>query len=104
VDAVTALLDDPVQLFNPRLSAVIELPGRARDDAALIETRHWPTNVSPRQLLGERDLLNRYAQFRKDLPTLATQLNLDPDPAKITYMDLEMILVGWLESRPIRVN
>jgi hypothetical protein len=42
------------------------------DETALIETRHWLSNVSRRQLLGERDLLNRYAQFRKDLPTGAT--------------------------------
>ena len=74
------------------------------DETALIETRHWLTNVSRRQLLGERDLLNRYEQFRKDLPTLAAQLDLDSDPARITYMDFEIILAGWLESRPVKVS
>lgn len=73
---------------------------RGERETALTETRHWLTNVSRRQLLGEQDLLKRYRQFCADLPTLATDLDLDP--AKITYVDFDLILTGWLESRPIQ--
>ncbi|HUA26165.1 MAG TPA: hypothetical protein VMA54_18695 [Steroidobacteraceae bacterium] len=68
-------------------------------ETALVETRHWLTNVSRRHLLGEQDLLARYRAFRSDLPALAVNLNLDP--ARITYADFDLILEGWLESRPI---
>jgi hypothetical protein len=65
----------------------------------LVETRHWLTNVSRRHLLGEQDLLARYRAFRTELPILAANLNLDP--ARITYADFDLILEGWLESRPV---
>jgi len=68
-------------------------------ETALVETRHWLTNVSRRHLLGEQDLLARYRAFRSDLPALAVNLNLDP--ARITYADFDLVLEGWLESRPI---
>jgi hypothetical protein len=67
---------------------------------ALVESRHWLTNVSRRQLLSERDLLTRYRTFRAALPAMATELDLEP--LHITYVDFEWILAGWLESRPIR--
>jgi hypothetical protein len=50
-------------------------------------------------LLGEQDLLARYRAFRNELPTLAVSLNLDP--AHIIYADFDLILEGWLESRPV---
>jgi hypothetical protein len=53
----------------------------------LVETRHWLTNVSRRHLLGEQDLLARYRAFRTELPILAA--------------DFDLILEGWLESRPV---
>ena len=71
----------------------------AEPETALIETRHWLTNVSRRQLLGERDLLAWYRAFREELPTLAKRLGLDP--AGLTYADFDQILSGWLESRPV---
>ena len=71
----------------------------ARPERALIETRHWLTNVSRRQLLGERELLTRFRAFRAELPAMAAELDLDP--LHITYVDFEFILVGWLESRPV---
>ena len=71
----------------------------AEPEAALVETRHWLTNVSRRQLPGEQDLLLRYRAFRDELPALAEQLGLDP--ARLTYADFEFILAGWLESRPV---
>jgi hypothetical protein len=70
-----------------------------QSETALVETRHWLTNVSRRHLLGEQDLLARYRAFRNELPTLAVSLNLDP--AHITYADFDLILEGWLESRPV---
>jgi hypothetical protein len=69
-------------------------------ERALIETRNWLTNVSRRQLLGERELLRRFRAFRTELPDMAIELHLDP--AHITYVDFELILAGWLESRPVR--
>jgi hypothetical protein len=69
-------------------------------ETALVKTRHWLTNVSRRQLLGEQDLLTRYRAFRAELPGLAQ--NLDLDPAQLTYIDFEIILTGWLESRRIK--
>jgi hypothetical protein len=51
----------------------------AEPETALIETRHWLTNVSRRQLLGEQDLLVSNRAFREELPTLAERLGLDPD-------------------------
>jgi hypothetical protein len=71
----------------------------AEPETALIETRHWLTNVSRRQLLGEQDLLVSYRAFREELPTLAERLGLDP--AGLTYADFDQILSGWLESRPV---
>jgi hypothetical protein len=71
-----------------------------KSERALVETRHWLTNVSRRQLLGERELLTRFRAFRTELPTMATELDLDP--LHITYVDFELILAGWLESRPVR--
>lgn len=69
-------------------------------ERALVETRHWLTNVSRRQLLGEQELLTRFRTFRAELPAMATELDLDP--LRITYVDFELILAGWLESRPVR--
>jgi hypothetical protein len=69
-------------------------------ETALAETRHWLTNVSRRQLLGEQDLLKRYRQFCADLPVIAAGLHLNPD--KLTCADFEFILTGWLGSRPIQ--
>jgi len=71
-----------------------------RPERTLIETRHWLTNVSRRQLLGERELLRRFRTFHAELPTMAAELDLDP--LHITYVDFELILAGWLESRPVR--
>ena len=71
----------------------------AKPETALIETRHWLTNVSRRQLLGEQDLLAWYRACREELPILAERLGLDP--AGLTYADFEQILSGWLESRPV---
>lgn len=71
-----------------------------QSERALVEARHWLTNVSRRQLLGERDLLARYRTFRAELPTMAAELDLDP--LHIIYVDFELILTGWLESRPVR--
>ena len=68
-------------------------------ERALVETRHWLTNVSRRQLLGEQELLTRFRTFRAELPAMAAALNLDP--LHITYVDFELILAGWLESRPV---
>jgi hypothetical protein len=65
-------------------------------ERALVETRHWLTNVSRRQLLGEQELLTRFRTFRAELPAMAIGLNLDP--LHITYVDFELILAGWLES------
>lgn len=69
-------------------------------ERALVETRHWLTNVSRRQLLGEQELLTRFRTFRAKLPAMAAALALDP--LHITYVDFELILAGWLESRPVR--
>jgi len=69
-------------------------------ERALVEIRHWLTNVSRRQLLGEQELLTHYRTFRAELPAMAAGLNLDP--LHITYVDFELILVGWLESRRVR--
>jgi hypothetical protein len=44
-------------------------------------------------------VLTRFRTFRTELPTMATQLDLDP--LHITYVDFELILAGWLESRPV---
>ncbi|MGH8208058.1 MAG: hypothetical protein ACREU6_00415 [Steroidobacteraceae bacterium] len=40
-----------------------------------------------------------YRAFREELPTLAKRLGLDP--AGLTYADFDLILSGWLESRPV---
>lgn len=72
----------------------------AAPETALVETRHWLTNVSRRQLLGEQDLRTRYRAFRTELPDLASKLGLNP--SQLTYMDFEIILTGWLESRSIK--
>ena len=69
-------------------------------ERALVETRHWLTNVSRRQLLGEQELLTRFQTFRAELPAMATELDLEL--LRITYVDFELILAGWLESRPVR--
>lgn len=69
-------------------------------ERALVETRHWLRNVSKRQLIGEHDLVPRFRAFQRELPELATKLDLNP--SDITYADFETILTGWLESRPVR--
>jgi hypothetical protein len=71
----------------------------SRPERALVETRNWLT-VSRRRLLGERELLTRFRTFRVECPTPAEELDLDP--LHITYVDFELILAGWLESRPVR--
>jgi hypothetical protein len=63
-------------------------------ETALVITRNWLTNVSRRQLLGEKRLLNVFKQFRADLPTLVEKLDLDP--VKISYADFERMVAGWL--------
>jgi hypothetical protein len=45
-------------------------------ETAMLETRHWLTNVSRRQRLGEQDLLTRYRAFPAELPSLAELLGL----------------------------
>jgi hypothetical protein len=88
------------QKFVPDLAGMdIDAHG-AQPENALVKTRHWLTNVSRRQLLGEQDLLTRYRAFRAELPGMAVRLNLDP--AHLTYVDFEIILAGWLESRPVK--
>jgi hypothetical protein len=72
----------------------------AQPETALVKTRHWLTNVSRRQLLGEQELLTRYRAFRTELPGMAVKLDLDPD--RLTYIDFEFILAGWLESRRVK--
>jgi len=66
-------------------------------DIALVETRHWLTNVSRRQLPGDRDVLDGYRRFQSELPSLADGFRLDSN--KLTYIDFDFILTGWLESR-----
>lgn len=68
-------------------------------ETALVITRNWLTNVSRRQLPGEKRLLSIFRQFRGDLPALAEKLDLDP--AKISYADFERMVAGWLlNARP----
>lgn len=43
-------------------------------ETALVITRDWLTNVSRRQLLGEKRFLSVFRQFRGDLPALAEKL------------------------------
>jgi hypothetical protein len=74
--------------------------GDCQPEHALVETRHWLTNVSRRQLLGEQELLTRYRTFHGELPSMAVDLDLDP--LQITYVDFEFILAGWLQSRRVR--
>jgi hypothetical protein len=56
-----------------------------KPECALVDTRHWLTNLSKRHLIGEQDLLTRYRAFHDELPALAVDLNLDP--LNISYVD-----------------
>ncbi|TCS13983.1 hypothetical protein EV278_10829 [Caulobacter sp. BK020] len=63
---------------------------------ALRKTRDWLANVSRRQL-PSADRVSRLLQsFMADLPTLAADLEFDPDT--VPYVDFERMVVGWLLS------
>lgn len=63
-------------------------------DKALSVTRNWLANVSRRNLASANLIASFYANFRQDLPILATSLGFDPD--RIPYVDFERIVTNWL--------
>lgn len=65
---------------------------------AIEEARDWLANVSRRKLPSGSRLVRSYDRFVADLPSLTARL--DFDPARIPYVDLERIIVGWLTEAP----
>lgn len=61
---------------------------------ALRETRDWLANVSRRQLPSGDRVARLYQAFAGDLPTLAADLEFDPE--NTPYVDFERMVVGWL--------
>lgn len=61
---------------------------------ALRKTRDWLANVSRRQLPSADRLARLFQSFTADLPTLAADLEFDPD--NVPYVDFERLVVGWL--------
>jgi hypothetical protein len=61
---------------------------------ALRKTRDWLANVSRRQLPSADRVARLFQSFLADLPTLAADLEFDPDT--VPYVDFERMVVGWL--------
>lgn len=61
---------------------------------ALRKTRDWLANVSRRQLPSADRVARLFQSFIADLPTLAADLEFDPDT--VPYVDFERMVVGWL--------
>jgi hypothetical protein len=61
---------------------------------ALRKTRDWLANVSRRQLPSADRVARLFQSFMADLPTLAADLEFDPDT--VPYVDFERMVVGWL--------
>jgi hypothetical protein len=61
---------------------------------ALRETRDWLATVSRRAIRSGDRIVRLYEAFLADLPTLARDLEFDPDT--IGYVDFERFAVEWL--------
>lgn len=61
------------------------------------------THCAERVILpgGDR-IVRRFESFRRDLPAACRELHLDP--AKLTFRDLTILIVGWMEANPLTIG
>ena len=72
-------------------------------EQAIRLVRNFLANFAPKDVIlpGGDKTVERYRQFRRDLPTVCADLHLDP--AQLTFGDLTRLILGWMKANPLRV-
>ena len=70
-------------------------------EVAIAEVRSWLNDASGRTIMpGMKAINGRYAAFRKELPKICGELDLEV--AEMTYNDYSMAVCDWLAKLPSR--
>lgn len=66
-------------------------------ERAIREVRDWLQGASSRKALpGGGEIVARYRRFQADLPSICTELALEPDT--LTFLDLSAAVTDWLKT------
>ncbi len=65
-----------------------------RVETLIEHTRDWLANVSRRQLPGGTKINRLHQNFHRDIPALATDLELNP--RRVSYADYDRLVTSWL--------
>lgn len=87
--------------FHARSAREADDGGEARVTKLLRITRNWLTTVSGRRLVGGKQIVKLYTQFRDEFAQLAETADLDP--ADVSYRDFAALAVVWLADREPRL-
>lgn len=70
-------------------------------EGAITSVRYWLRNALPGasgQIPSGSRILERYQTYRRDLPAMCRELNLDP--RDLMFNDLTTLVVAWLQENP----
>lgn len=66
-------------------------------ERAIREVRDWLQATTKRSgLAGGGEIIQHYRRFQADLPTICTELALEPD--RLTFLDLSAAITDWLRT------
>jgi hypothetical protein len=82
------------QKFISDLAGVDPHAHGGRPSAAITETRDWLSTESKLDLPGGGEIIKRYRAYRRALPNLALDLQLDPNT--LTYADFVKLTTRWV--------
>ena len=96
----TLILDSDPYRYRQFISDISGQDIRAHNgepERAIREVRDWLQAGSRRAgLPGGGEIVEHYRRFQVDLPTICTELDLEPD--RLTFLDLSAAITDWLRT------